>query len=185
MKAKGNHDSLQRELLAMLGAKFPDITVQIEPTSRWNRPCITFSSSAFDDLLPEERFHRLVAVIPNDFREQNMAGLVWVELADGESLDQFLKLPRSEDVADRERDIYGSLARVKFFDLLSEALGSSPEKRCGGDFRELDRILQSKRLSADAIRDAKLLLIRHRAFCDCQVLLTAQSELARLFADAA
>lgn len=185
MKAKGTHESLQRELLDMLSAKFPGISVEVESTSRWNRPCVTFCSAAFDGLLPEERFHRLVAVIPTDFREKHMAGFVWVELAKGESLDQFLKLPRSEDVASRERDIYGSLARVKFFDLLSEALGSSPEKRCGGDFRELDRILQSKRLSAEAIRDAKLLLIRHRAFCDCQILLTAQSELARLFADAA
>lgn len=185
MKSKGNHESLQRELMTMLAAKFPGIAVQVEPTSRWNRPCVTFCCGAFSGLLPEERFQRLVAVIPNDFREQKMAGLVWVELAEGESLDQFLKLPRSEDVASRERDIYGSLAKVKLFELLGEALGNAPDKHCGGDFRELERILQEKRFTGEGIREAKLLLIRHRAFCDCQVLLTAQSELARLFADAA
>lgn len=185
MKSKSSLESLQRELQAMLAKKFPGIDVKAEPTSRWNRPCVTFTSASFDGLLPEERFQRLVAVIPTDFREQNMAGLVWVELAPGETLDEFLKLPRSEDVASREREIYGSLAKAKLFESLSEALGSSPDKRCGGDFRELDRILKARRFSQDALRDAKLLLIRHRAYCDCQVLLTAQSELARLYADAA
>ena len=46
------------------------------------------------------------AVIPTDFREQKMAGFVWLELAQGESVEEFLKLPRSEDIADREAEIF-------------------------------------------------------------------------------
>lgn len=169
----------------MLKAKFPGMDIEIAPSSKWNRPSVTFTSPSFAGLLPEERFHRLVGAIPTEFREQKMAGFVWLELAEGETVDEFLKLPRSEDVSDREAKTYGELAKAKLFESLAEALGKSPDKRCGGDFQEMARLMTAKRLSAAKVRDAKLLMIRHRAFCDCQILLTAMPELAKLFADAA
>jgi len=187
MKSKSTvaFERLKHELLEILSAKFPGIEIEVENSAKWDRPCVTFRSKEFAGLLPEERFQRLAAVIPTEFREQKMAGLVWVELAEGESLEAFLKLPRSEDIAEREAEIYGQLARVKLFELLKEAMGTSPDRRCMGDFREMERLLTIKRFPADGIRDAKLLMIRHRAYCDCAILLTAQAELARLYADAA
>lgn len=185
MKPAASFETLKRELAATLSAKFPGIAIQIAHSAKWNRPCVTFTSRDFSGLLPEERFQRLAAVIPTEFREQRMAGFVWLELAEGESVEEFLTLPRSEDVADREAEIYGELARAKLFDSMEESMGTSPDKRCEGGFREMMRILSGKRFSPDQVRDAKLLMIRHRAFCDCQILLTARPELARLFATAA
>lgn len=185
MNPKASFETLERELGNMLAPKFPGISVDIAHSAKWNRPCVTFTSRDFSGLLPEERFQRLVTLIPTDFREQKMAGFVWLELAEGESVEDFLKLPRSEDIADREAEIYGELAKAKLFDSLAESMGTSPDKRCGGDFRESIRLLSAKRFSTKKLDDAKLLMIRHRAFCDCQILLAAMPELARLFADAA
>ncbi len=185
MKPKASFEKLEHELVAMLAEKFPGINVDIAHSAKWNRPCVTFEFEGFAGLVPEERFHRLVAVIPTEFREQRMAGFVWLEIANGETVDAFHKLPRSEDIADREAEIYGKLAGVKLFESLVESMGSSPDKRCGGDFREMMRILSASRFSPTRIGEAKLLMIRHRAFCDCQILLTAMPELAKLFANAA
>ena len=185
MKSAASFETLKRELAAMLSVKFPEIGVKVAHSAKWNRPCVTFASRDFSGLLPEERFHRLVAVIPTEFREQKMAGFVWIELAEGETVEEFLKLPRSDDIANCEAEIYGELAAVKLFDSLAESMGTSPDKRCSGDFREMIRVLSAKRFSAKKMRDAKLLMIRHRAFCDCQILLTARPELAKLFANAA
>ena len=181
----GGFESLQKKLMAALAKKFPDISVDVEHSARWNRPCVTFRSSTFRDLLPEERFHRLVAALPADLREEKLAGFVWVELAEGESLEKFLKFPRSEDIARREAEIYKKLCQADLFGPLETSMGKSPDKRCRGDFREMVRVLTEKSWSPAQVRDAKLLMIRHRAFCDCQVLLTAQAELARLFVSAA
>ncbi len=185
MKAASSFEPIQRELAKMLSGKFPGMSIEIAHSAKWKRPCVTFRWRDFEGLLPEERFHRLVAAIPTEFREQKMAGFVWLELTEGETVEEFLKLPRSEDVADREAKIYGELMKAELFDSLAEAMGASPDKRCSGDFREMARLLSAKRFSAAKLRDAKLLMIRHRAFCDCQVLLTAKAELARLFAEAA
>ena len=180
-----NFQSLTRRIAAMIRDSFPDMAVEVSHSSRWNRPCVTFTSSDFEGLLPEERFQRLVAVIPAEFREQEMAGFVWLELTEGESLDEFLKLPRSEDVENREKEIYGDLALAGLFESLAESMGGSPDQHCEGDFREMTRLLAATGLAPDLIRDAKLLMIRHHAYCDCQILLTAKSQLAQLFADAA
>lgn len=185
MKPARDYAQLTRKLQSIIQDRFPGMSVEIGHSKRWDRPCVTFTSSIFDGLLPEERFHRLVGVIPGEVREGDLAGFVWLELAEGESLDEFLKHPRSEDVASREKDVYGTLARAGLFESLSDALGSSPEKHCKGDFSEMTRLLEMAGLDQREVRDAKLLMIRHHAFCDCQVLLTAQTRLAQLFADAA
>lgn len=185
MKPAKDYAQLTRKLQSVVHDRFPGMSVEIGHSKRWDRPCVTFTSSVFDGLLPEERFHRLVSVIPGDLRDRDLAGFVWLELAEGESLDEFMKLPRSEDVAGRERKVYGTLARNGLFESLSDALGASPEKHCKGDFSEMTRLLELAGLNEREVCDAKLLMIRHHAYCDCQVLLTAQTRLAQLFADAA
>lgn len=180
-----DNKAVMGDLLKMLGGVFPGISVEIAHAARWNRDCVTFRWDGFAGLLPEERFHRLVKVIPEAFREQNLAGLVWLELGPAESVEEFLRLPRSEDVARKERTIYAGLRKANFFGLLNTALGSSPDKKCAGDFAECERILPALKLGPHGSQDAKLIFIRHHAFCDCQVLLTAQQALADAHAGAA
>ena len=185
MTSRQDDKRVEAELAAMLGPRFPGMTVTVAHSERWNRKSVTFRWSGFAGLLPEERFHRLVSVLSEDFIETCMKGFVWLELAPGETVDAFLALPRSEDIAGREPSIYGELLKVGFFDSLRSALGKTPEKSCLGDFSKTQVLLSATVHTTDAIRTAKLLLIRHGAYCDCQTLLTAEPSLAQLNVSAA
>ena len=183
MKLHQQDRPLAEELTVLLAPSFVDITVSAGMSERWDRPCVLFRWSGFADMLPEERFHRLVQAIPAEFRQSRLAGFIWLELAPGETVPAFLKLPRSEDVADQEEAIFDRLVDAKFFDRLAASLGKRPTVRCQGDFSETDKVLSHA--GPSHTRDAKLLFIRHGVYCDCQVLQTVQPELAKLFAGAA
>ena len=179
--ADGEHlAEIEGELRAMLAETFPGLNVGVERNDRWNRPCATFEWPGFAGLLPEERFHRLVQAIPESFRTARMRGFVWLELAPGERVEAFLKLPRSEDVVDNEATIYAGLCDAGFFEILRTRIGRSPQKTCRGGFAETDAALGAKNYSDAKRTDAKLLFIRHGVYCDCQVLETLEPELAKL-----
>ncbi|MBI3834994.1 MAG: hypothetical protein HY287_11750 [Planctomycetes bacterium] len=162
--------AIEVELRAMLAPLFEGITVSISSSTRWNRPAATFTWSGFKGLLPEERFHRLMTVISEGFKAERMAGFIWLELAPGESIDELLKMPRSDDVAAREGQIVADLSSCVFFATLAEELGASPQRQCQSDFRFATKVLSSLKFDAAGIRDAKLVFIRHHAFCDCAIL---------------
>ena len=185
MTSRQEDKRVEAELAAMLEPRFPGMTVTVAYSERWNRKSVTFRWSGFAGLLPEERFHRLTGAIPEDFRASQMAGVVWLELAPEETIEDYLDLPRSEDVADKERDIYVELARHGFFELLGSSLGPSPETRCEGGFSATTAVLSQKGFPAAKIRDAKLVFIQHGVYCDCQVLQMAQPALVELHAGAA
>lgn len=185
MKSGAVGKSMEEELWALVADKFPDVEVTVEHSARWNRPCVIFRTKHFADLLPEERFHRLAVLISESYRKARLAGFVWVELAPGDTVDSFLKLPRSEDVVPREAKVYAELSEASFFDALKQSMGPSPEKRCTGDFNTAARVLRSKKFTADRITDARLVFIRHGAYCDCQVLQAVQPALAKAYAGAA
>ena len=185
MADRRKHEALQSELVAMLEPTFRGITVEIRRGERWKRMCVTFRWPDFAELVPEERFHRLVGVIPDDFCKERLGGFLWLELAPGETIDDYLKLPRSEDVADRERDICAGLIEVHFFELLGRSLGPSPDKKCPGDFSISAGVLGERGYSTAKIREAKLAFIRHGCYCDCQALLSAQPAFAESHAGAA
>ncbi|MBU0719153.1 MAG: hypothetical protein KJ749_12960 [Planctomycetes bacterium] len=179
------NQKLEADLAAMLGRAFPGITVEVGHHDRWQQMAVTFCWAGFVDLLPEERFRRLVNVIPEEFRKSRTEGLIWLELAPSESVDEFLKLPRSEDVADREAEIYSDLVRMGFFDRLGKSLGPSPEQGCSGGFAQTVEVLSTKGYPPAKICDAKLVFIRHGAYCDCQVLQSVRAVLAELHTGAA
>jgi len=185
MPQRTNNRRLEAELTDFVGPKMPSITVEVGLSERWKRMCVTFRWDGFAGLLPEERFHRLVRVIPEPFRQEKLAGFVWLELTPDETIDEFLAFERSEDVADRESDIYAALVKSGFFDRLAKALGPSPDKTCGGDFAEAIAALSTKSGAAVTATDAKLVFIRHGVYCDCQVLQSAQPGLADLYAGVA
>ncbi len=176
---------LETELAAVLASSLGGITVEVGYSDRWQRMCVTFRWSGFAGLLPEERFHRLAQVIPAAFRESRLKGYVWLELAPGESIEAYMSLPRSEDAATREKAICGGLVDIRFFELLGDALGPNSADRCLGDFSATSALLSGLGLPLLKIQDAKLVFIRHGAFCDCQVLETVQPVVRRLLAGAA
>jgi hypothetical protein len=180
MATKDSDKKLGGELSAMLAEALPGIEVNVGHSDRWNGMCVTFVWPGFAGLLPEERFEHLTRHIPQEYREKKLGGFIWLELAPNESIDDFLKLPRSEDVSDREAEIYGKLESAGFFDNLGNVLDPDPQKACSGDFSRTLELLKPKKAVEKAIAlDAKLLFIRHGAYCDCQALLTVRPQLAK------
>ena len=185
MATEKQNRKLEMDLVALLARSFPGMTVEARHSKRWDRMCLTFRWAGFAGLLPEERFQRLLAVISESFRKERLSGCVWLELAQDETTDQFLKMPRSEDVADREQAIFADLQDRGFFDALRRALNPTPTKACKGDFSCTGRTLSNGRATDKATLDAKLLFIRHGAYCDCQVLAEVEPALCKLTAGAA
>lgn len=184
MVTETTYRRLGTDLTRLLAEGFPGMVVEVGANERWDRPCIKFCWSGFAGLLPEERFHRLVGAIPEAFRTDRLGGFVWLELAPRETIETFLELARSEDVAEREGSVYCGLLDAGFFESLAESLGGSPEKACPGDFSTSADVLADKCFSSGRIRDAKLVFIRCGAYCDCQVLESVCSALAELHASA-
>ena len=178
----GTHvNTVEAELTAMLLPHLPGARVRVDHSERWDRPCATFRWNGFLGLLPEERFHRLVQMIPEEFRAGKMAGFVWLELAPGEDVEAFLAQPRSEDVAEREGEIYAGLLDAGFFKKLAAALGPSPDKRCPGDYATTADVLAECGYDAPRTDEVKLILIRHGAYCDCQALVSVRGTLAEQY----
>lgn len=175
------YKQIEIELRGLLSGSFPGIEVEAQRSARWDRPCVTFRWAGFESLLPEERFHRLVQVIPEDFRKRRLAGFIWLELAAAETVDSFLKCPRSEDHAEDEPNIHAGLQKAGFFDALRAALGEQPAQRCAGGFTQTAETLIAQGFTPTQIRDAKLVFIRLGVYCDCQVLEHAQAELAQRY----
>lgn len=185
MSGSTDDNNLRAELLMMLEPHFPGISVEIAHSKRWNRKTLTFRWVAFTDLLPEERFERLTRVLKEDYRRERLPGFLWLELAADESIDDFLKLPRSEDVTEHEHELYRRLLDVGFFDRLDKTLGARPKRKCGGDFSAAREVLKKAKADKETIQNAKLVFIRHGVYCDCQVLASAKPALEKLYAGAA
>jgi hypothetical protein len=178
-------EKLAEDLRALLTPAYPGIEVEVGHNNRWSRRCLTFRWAGFAGLLPEERFHRLVRAIPEEFQKARLAGCIWLELAPAETVDQYLAYPRSEDVASREPAIIEELARVDFFSALGSLMGPTPESRCGGDLSQSSDVLIKKKYASESVRNAKLVLIRNGAYCDCQALRISETTLAKCQAGAA
>ncbi|HNQ23446.1 MAG TPA: hypothetical protein PKK06_10165 [Phycisphaerae bacterium] len=181
MPRKDSNTQVTTALRRMLASACPGMQVDVGFAERWQRPCVTFHWEGFRGLLPEERFHRLVQLIPEDFRTTQMQGFVWLELAAQETIEQFLAYPRSEDAADREPQVYAELLRLGFFRALADRLGTPPSGNCANDFSHLERILSELDSPAEGVVSAKLLFIRQGVYCDCQIPQGAEAELARRY----
>lgn len=164
------YNKIEAELAVLLVEHFPGMDVDICHSDRWDRMCVTFRWVGFTGLLPEERFHRLVGAISKDFRSKKITGFVWLELAPDESVNSFLKQPRSEDIGNRELEIDTSLRRAGFFEALQKTMSAERNKGCPGDFSLSKKMLVKTKCNTQQIIDAKLLFIRYGAYCDCQVL---------------
>ena len=181
MAGKRRHESIRKKLLDILEPVLPGIELEVSESRRWQRMCLTFRHPSFAELLPEQRFRRLLAAIPEDFYEKQLRGAVWFELAPGETPEDLLRAPRSEDLAKQEPAIARKLLDCGFFDGLTDAMGQSPIETCSGHFAAARKVLAAKGITGDEQRDACLVFIRQGAYCDCEVLLAARPALDRRY----
>ena len=165
-----SHAQLAKDLRGFVAGACPGIEVEVSRSRRWKRTCLTFRWSGFAGLLLEERFRLLARLIPPDYYEEHLRGVVWLELAPEESVEDFLAQPRSEDVDDRLPSIWRMLRKLDFFAALEDELVRIPVEQCPDDFTLSKRVLGAKRASSEQIRDACLAFMRTRAYNDWEVL---------------
>lgn len=158
------------ELAAHVGKVCPGVQVEVGHSERWNRRCLTFRWAGFADLLPEERFRLVAKPVPPPFYEAHCRGAVWLELAEGETLEQYLALPRSEDIDPKLPQVWAFLADLNFFAALEDELVRIALADCPDDLSISKRVLAAKQAQPDQIRDAVLAFMRHEAYTDWEVL---------------
>lgn len=170
--------AIKRHLVAV---DFPEIEVKVEPWGEdVSRIAVYFISASFSDLYPEQRFHRLIHALPEEFVEQHLAGSVWFELAPGERPEELLYADE-EEVASIEPDVMRVLEVSGFFAALEDAMAPADttvvREPCHGDFRISKRILTEKGIhrhdEVDMIADVHHVLMSKGAYCDCEILLNA------------
>ncbi|MFH1418419.1 MAG: hypothetical protein ABII12_09070 [Planctomycetota bacterium] len=179
MIPKKLHTKVQAELQAYLSVAFGEVTVRIGEDIHYKGTNLVITSPVFKGLFPEQRFHHVVRAVPPEFYDRYLrSGVVWFELAPGESATDLMKMPRSDDVAVREDEIVRRLGDVDFAQKLESKLDGRPERASVTDFRDSRRILAKAGLSEEEVTSACLLLIRRGAFCDAQVVADVLPKLA-------
>lgn len=167
---KKDHAAIAADLLKSVSGACPGIKVAVEQSARWKRPCLTFRWSGFDGLLPEERFAVVARLIPPDYVEAHCKSAVWVELGSAETLEQYLALPRSEDVAKQANDVLAELAATNFFAVLEDEMVRIPPNQTACGLTVTRRILKSRGLTDKRVQTICLVLIGAGGFNDWSVL---------------
>ncbi len=166
-------------LQEFLAERLDGVSVKIGDNLHYNGTNVVVTCPAFAGWLPEQRFHHIVRAIPADYYERYLRkGVVWFELAPGESASAYMKMPRSEDISADEERIGRRLRAIDFFNRIRNALGSHPQNASADDFTMSKRLLEESGLDAKDVTQACLFLIRHGAFCDAQVLADVAPKLA-------
>lgn len=166
-------------LEAFLAVRLDGVSVQIGDNIHYHGTNVVVTCPAFADWLPEQRFHHIVRAIPADFYERYLRkGVVWFELAPGESAAAYMKMPRSEDIAADEERIGRRLRTIDFFNRIRTALASHPQNASADDFIMSKRLLEESGLDAGDVTLACLFLLRQGAFCDAQVLADVAPKMA-------
>jgi len=184
MSSRKHHRAIEQTLRDLLGPSFAGIEIGVSHSKRWNRPMVVARWEGFDGLMAEQRFERIMRVIPAEVYEQKLTGLIWFEITHGETIDDYLKMPRSEDIASKEDTLIAVLNDKAVFQQLADALSDAPGEQksasrctlpgCDGNFTVTRRILKQCGISPKRVERVCLLLIRHGAYCDCRVLTVAR-----------
>lgn len=168
--SKKTHGQLQKDLLGYVGKLCDGIELEVGVNPRWDRLCFTFRWKGFDDLLLEERFRKVARMIPGDYFEKHCQGAVWLELTPGESIDEYLKQPRSEDIDAAIPKIWKQLGEIEFFSRLEDEMVRIPPAECPDDLSVSKRVLRASNLKEGDVRECCLAFIRQNVYTDWEVL---------------
>jgi hypothetical protein len=172
MASSRRRAELQEQLTDFLAERFDDVTVEIGDDIHYRGTNIVVTTAAFTGLLPEQRYHHVVRAVPPEFYAEKLAsGFVWFELAPGETGEDYMKMPRSQDVAREEPTILRNLIKIGFFETLQTRADMENIALSIDDFTLCKDILKKAGFDADAITQTCLVLIRRGAFCDAHVLI--------------
>ncbi len=169
-------ERLQKLLKEILAPKLPGVEVEVTPPARWKRPVAVVRWGGFAGLLAEQRFRVVVSNIPSEMFERDFHGLIWFELTPGEEIDDYLRMPRSDDVAKKAESLMAAAMQSGLAAKLKESLGDDAGKSCGGSFEAARRALAGAGWSKTRIEEFCLAALGRGAYCDCEVIALLQPE---------
>ena len=171
MIAKKDYEKIAKQLQEHLAVAFDDVEVTIGDGIHYRGTNVVITSETFRGLLPEQRFHHVVRAIPQAFYDKHLkGGIVWFELAPGESGKDLMKMPRSEDIAREQSAIATMLIKKGFGRKLRLLAEEEPEKLSAFGFTACRAALKKAKTSPDEIEKAELFFILNGGYCDVQVL---------------
>lgn len=170
MTARSQLERLQKLLKETLAPKLPGVEVEVTPPARWKRPVAVVRWGGFAGLLAEQRFRVVVSNIPAETFERDFHGLIWFELTPGEEIDDYLRMPRSDDVAKKAESLMASAMKSGLAGKIKEALGNDAKESCSGSFEETRRVLAGAGWSKARIEEFCLAAVGRGAYCDCEVI---------------
>ncbi|HWL94902.1 MAG TPA: hypothetical protein VNT79_15390 [Phycisphaerae bacterium] len=165
-------ESVQRELTNCLQGRFPDLSVKIGNDIHYPGLNVVVTSHKFTGLLAEQRFHHVVRAIPKDLYEKHFQrGIVWFELAPGESGKDLMRMPRSTDLTTADESaIRKTLDEVRFFQKLAREFEGDDDEPSGVSFESTIRVLSKAGLPPDQVERCCLFMILKGAYCDAHVM---------------
>lgn len=170
MIRKKDYAAVAKQLREHLVKRFDDVDVQIGDDIHYKGVNVVITTRVFDGLLPEQRYHHVVRSLPPEFYEKHLrGGVVWFELAPGQAARDYMKMPRSEDVAAKAERIEKRLADIGFNDRFAAATASRSDTLSRDDFVVAKRLLAELGLSKVDIQDAALYFILTGSFCDADL----------------
>lgn len=171
MIAKKDYEKIATQLQAHLAAAFEDVDVRIGDEIYYRGTNVVITSEAFRGLWPEQRFHHIVRAIPQAFYDRYLkGGIVWFELAPGESGKDLMKMPRSEDIAQDQASIAAMLTKKGFARKLRTLAEEEPEKLSAFGFTACRAVCKKAKIAAEELEKAELYFILNGGYCDVQVL---------------
>ena len=174
-----NLAAIENQLQSVMSAAFKEAKVKVGDGIHYKGCNIVITSPDFAGLLPEQRFHHVAHALPADLYEQLRSGYVWFELAPGEPAEQYMKMPRSEDIAAHDGAIQQRLMKEKFFKKFEEQLRASRRAASKLDFVLARKVLAEAGWSPDETTRACLFFIRHGGHCDADVFSRVMDDLNR------
>ena len=170
MIRKKDYNAVAKQLREHLSARFDDVDVQIGDDIHYKGVNVVITTRVFDGLLPEQRYHHVVRSLPPEFYEKHLrGGVVWFELAPKQDPRDYMKMPRSEDVAGKAERIEKRLADAGFNDRFAASTADHADTLSRDDFVLAKRLLAELGLSKSEIQDAALFFILRGSFCDADL----------------
>ncbi len=171
MIAKKDYAKIEQQLRTCLAAAFDDVCVRVGDDLHYPGTNLEIVSEVFRGLLPEQRYHHVVRTIPAALYDRHLKdGVVWFELAPGETAKDLMRMSRSEDVAPMHDELVRRLGQIGFFGQLKTRCRRAPTRASTLDFVVCREALRAAGLNDAEITQMCLLFIRCGGFCDVQVL---------------
>ena len=154
----GEYQKFQTLLCGYLKPVFDDVAVEIGDNLHYRGTNIVVTSQHFTGLLAEQRFHHVVRALPEDLYNDHLRrGVVWFELAPGETGMDLMQMPRADDVRKDEHLIESRLRDVGFFKALRARAASLAQPMSAMRFDETRRVLAECGFEGSEIERACLL----------------------------